>query len=329
MFFINIFKRLAMVIRLSVKFIVTIVISILLIISAIVLFYKPTYSVYLNDELIGYTSDKSGLQAKINTYMESGDSEGVAFAQIDSVPEYKLCLLKKGIVTNEEEIYSKVTENGTKYYKYYAITDNKKEKYYLEKFKDAEKVIKKLKDKDSNNQEDLAIVEKYDTKTKKFTSVEKCVAGLYEEKPQVIVYASTSYSDSFSNGYVNLGMSFVTPTTGIITSRFGSRESIRSSGHRGIDIAGSTGTTIRSVAAGTVVTSTYNNSYGYYIRISHGNGVETLYAHCSQLLVSVGDTVSQGQVIAKMGSTGNSTGPHLHLEVSKNGVLCNPQNYVY
>ena len=108
MFFINIFKRLAMVIRLSVKFIVTIVISILLIISAIVLFYKPTYSVYLNDELIGYTSDKSGLQAKINTYMESGDSEGVAFAQIDSVPEYKLCLLKKGIVTNEEEIYSKV-----------------------------------------------------------------------------------------------------------------------------------------------------------------------------------------------------------------------------
>ena len=328
-FIINIFKRLAMVMRLSVKFIVIVVVSILLIISAIVLFYKPTYAVYLNDELIGYTSDKSGLQAKINTYMESGDSDGVAFAQIDSVPEYELCLLKKGIVTNEDEIYAKVTENGTKYYKYYAITDDKKEKYYLENFKDAEKVIQELKEKDSNNQSDLAIVEKYDTKTKKFTSVEKCVAGLYEEKPQVITYASTSYGDTVSSGYTDLGISFVTPTTGIITSRFGSRESIRSSGHRGIDIAGSTGTPIKAVATGTVVTSTYNSSYGYYIRISHGNGVETLYAHCSQLLVSVGDTVSQGQVIAKMGSTGNSTGPHLHLEVSKNGVLYNPQNYVY
>ena len=65
------------------------------------------------------------------------------------------------------------------------------------------------------------------------------------------------------------------------------------------------------------------------IKISHGNGVETVYAHCSQLIASQGQAVSQGQVIAKVGSTGNSTGPHLHFEVRVNGVLQNPQNYVY
>jgi len=65
------------------------------------------------------------------------------------------------------------------------------------------------------------------------------------------------------------------------------------------------------------------------IIISHGNGVQTVYAHCSQLLVSKGQKVSQGQVIAKVGSTGYSTGPHLHLEFRVNGVLQNPQNYIY
>ena len=65
------------------------------------------------------------------------------------------------------------------------------------------------------------------------------------------------------------------------------------------------------------------------VKVSHGNGVETVYAHCSKLLVSKGQTVSQGQVIAKIGSTGYSTGPHLHFEVRVNGTLYNPQNYVY
>ena len=65
------------------------------------------------------------------------------------------------------------------------------------------------------------------------------------------------------------------------------------------------------------------------IVISHGNGVQTYYCHCSELLASVGQSVSQGQTIAKVGSTGNSTGPHLHLEVRVNGVAYNPQNYVY
>ena len=68
---------------------------------------------------------------------------------------------------------------------------------------------------------------------------------------------------------------------------------------------------------------------GHQVVISHGNGIETYYGHCSKLYVEVGDKVSQGETIAAVGSTGNSTGPHLHLEIRVNGVAYNPQNYVY
>ena len=72
------------------------------------------------------------------------------------------------------------------------------------------------------------------------------------------------------------------------------------------------------------MTSRYSNGYGYYIEINHGNGFITLYGHCSKLYVTAGETVSKGQVIAAMGSTGWSTGTHLHFEVTYNGNLINP-----
>ena len=97
--------------------------------------------------------------------------------------------------------------------------------------------------------------------------------------------------------------------------------------HRGIDIGAALGTNVLAAEAGTVVTAGWNNSYGYYVTINHGNGYVTLYAHNSKLLVSKGDTVTRGQVIAKCGSTGNSTGPHIHFEVALNGQLQNPMNY--
>lgn len=97
--------------------------------------------------------------------------------------------------------------------------------------------------------------------------------------------------------------------------------------HRGIDIGAGLGTNVLAAEAGTVITSGWNNSYGYYVTINHGNGYTTLYAHNSKLLVSKGDTVTRGQAIAKCGSTGNSTGPHIHFEVSLNGKLQNPMDF--
>ena len=327
---INTFKKCAMYFRTTIKYIFLIIISVFLIITAVAIFYKPTYAVSLNGEVIGYTENKAELQTKINQYMEGETEEGIAFAQIDSVPDYTLCLLKKDITPNDDEIYEKVTGNGTKYYKYYAITDDKEEKVYVETFDEAEKVVAELKEKNSQNKNEVGIVEKYDTELKSFTSVEKCVSKLYEA-PKTTYVASTQSSISSgtvtgtSNSKVNIGVTLIKPISGIITCRFGSR----GNGHRGLDIAAPNGTPIKAAAGGTVTTAGWNNSYGYMIIISHGNGVQTVYGHCSQLSVSAGQAVSQGQVIGKVGSTGNSTGPHLHLEVRINGVLQNPQNYVY
>lgn len=97
--------------------------------------------------------------------------------------------------------------------------------------------------------------------------------------------------------------------------------------HTGIDIGASYGTAVLAADSGTVVISTYNSAYGYYIVINHGSGNTTLYAHNSALYVEVGDTVSQGQTIAAVGSTGNSTGPHIHFEITVNGSRVNPLNY--
>lgn len=320
-------------IRTWTKFIILIALSTFVIIGAIYLFYKPIYSVSLNGELIGYSENKSKLQEKINEYIEEGNGNNIAFVDINELPQYRLCLLKKDIVTNDDDIFEKVISQGTPYYRYYAIAVNNEEKAYVSNFSEAEDVINQLKEKDSSNKDNLTIIEKYDTSTKEFTSVEKCVADLYVKKQTVKKSSNSSYvsyasSVNTSSKKVELGISLVRPVSGTVTSRFGARWG-RS--HKGIDIGAPKGTAIKAAAAGTVVTSSYgyNGGYGNYIVISHGNGVQTAYGHCNSLSVSVGQKVSQGQVIGTVGNTGNSTGNHLHLEIRVNGVAQNPQNYLY
>lgn len=118
---------------------------------------------------------------------------------------------------------------------------------------------------------------------------------------------------------------------GRISSGFGRRNSPTagaSSNHKGIDLAIASGTPILAAGSGSVVTATYSSSAGNYVMISHGDRLYTVYMHCSRLAVKVGDQVSKGQVIAYVGSTGISTGAHLHFGVSKNGTYVNPLNYI-
>lgn len=124
--------------------------------------------------------------------------------------------------------------------------------------------------------------------------------------------------------FVGTGI-FAWPLTvdGTITSYFGTRSDPITgeiSTHGGMDIAAPQGTPILAAADGTVVAATWHNGYGYYVKIKHNNTYSTLYGHCSELHVSTGQKVKQGQLIAKVGSTGYSTGPHLHYEVVQNGV---------
>ncbi|MDE6182688.1 MAG: peptidoglycan DD-metalloendopeptidase family protein, partial [Eubacteriales bacterium] len=119
---------------------------------------------------------------------------------------------------------------------------------------------------------------------------------------------------------------FIYPIVGArLTSGFGPRWGTM---HYGIDLACASGTPIKASDGGTVVFSGWGNGYGNMIKIDHGNGFYTLYGHNSKNIVSVGQKVAQGEVIGYVGSTGNSTGNHLHFEVIKNGVKQNPLNYL-
>ena len=120
---------------------------------------------------------------------------------------------------------------------------------------------------------------------------------------------------------------FIKPIRGgIITSRFGTRNGRL---HAGIDIADRASTEIYASKSGTVTCASYSGGYGNLVKIQHKDGYETYYAHCSIILVSVGDYVEQGQLIAKMGMTGNATGPHVHFEIRENGRVINPYDYIY
>lgn len=117
------------------------------------------------------------------------------------------------------------------------------------------------------------------------------------------------------------------PTHGRLTSKFGMRQNPLGRGrqfHYGIDIANSSGTNIVASAKGIVIFSGYKRGYGRTVILDHENGYKTLYAHNSKVLVSVGDRVEKGQLIAKMGSTGRSTGSHLHFEIHENDKPIDP-----
>ena len=330
------FKKLLIHTRRSIKLIILISLALLLILACIASFYKISYSVTINGEMVGYTDNKSKLQTEINDYIENGESENTAFVQVESLPEYKVCLLKRDVQASDEDIFNIIKSAGTTYYRYYSINENDEEKLYVANFTEAEDIINQLKEKNSKNMDNITISEKYETQMQDFTTVEDAVSNLYVQKPQVTVaknkttsVGSVNTATTIAGGKVSLGISLARPVSGIISSRFGARSSIRSSAHTGLDIATSTGTPVLAAASGTVTFSGRKGSYGNLLVITHSNGVQTYYGHCSKLYVSAGTTVTQGQTVAAVGSTGNSTGPHLHFEVRVNGVAYNPQNYLY
>ena len=281
------------------------------------------------------------MQKRINDYISSGNGEDVAFVELKELPTYTACMLKKNIETNDDEIFNKVTSSGTPYYKYYTITKNNEEKVYVASFSEAEKVINNLKSKNSANTDKLGIVEKYETAKAEFKTVDTCVSELYEKK--VVVTKKASSTSTYKNigtrvvtgetsVPTNLGVSLIKPISGVISSRYGIRWR---DNHKGLDIAAPKGTAIKAAAGGKVIFSGYGSGfnsysgYGNIVVIQSTSSLVIRYGHCSALYVKTGETVVQGQVIAAVGSTGISTGNHLHFEIRYKGTAVNPQNYIY
>jgi murein DD-endopeptidase MepM/ murein hydrolase activator NlpD len=144
--------------------------------------------------------------------------------------------------------------------------------------------------------------------------------------------SSTSSGSTNSNSVSDSGFILPVPAgCATITDAFGMRyHPIKEtySMHSGVDLACSQGTTVSAAKSGTVVAAAYDSSYGNYVTISHSDGTSTLYGHMDTLTVSAGDYVSQGTQIGTVGSTGLSTGPHLHFQIISGGEYVNPMNYV-
>lgn len=156
------------------------------------------------------------------------------------------------------------------------------------------------------------------------------IRGMQAQQSRIerqIQAAQNPSSTASDPGPVRGGGRFVWPVSGPITSPFCESRSWESC-HPGIDIGVAEGTPVHAGGSGTVIMASYNGGYGNYTCIDHGGGISTCYAHQSSIQVSVGQQVSQGQVIGLSGNTGFSTGPHMHFEVRINGAVTQPLNYL-
>ena len=279
------------------------------------------YEVKLEGTTIGYVESKKSLNEKIQENVENYSRDNIENAELTATPEYELKLVNKSQDENEDEVIIALQNELEITYKYYEIASNNE---VIENVKDeetAEKLVNEIEEL-SNNEVELTINEKT---TKALEEIQ--IDDLEVAKENAVEKLNIDTTESIAD--IN-GIKVATlPVTGTISSRYGVSSKIRVSTHTGLDIAATTGTPIKVVADGTATFAAYSGSYGYLVKVDHGNGVETWYGHTSKMLVKEGQAVKAGDTIALVGSTGNSTGPHLHFEVRINGEHVNPQKYLY
>ena len=309
------------------------IVAIALFIMMIITLFKFNLvcEVTIGDETVGYIADKDEFEGKVNEIINK-EEEAKLYTTIEEMPEYKLKWVNKDIQTNEDVILAKLEDSSETTYKLYAVTLDGQEKAVLGSLEEAEKIVDEMTEKYKDDIDlDIGITDVITTDKKDESTVKVATANVNKEVKTAVEKKKAEEArkreiDSHTVQGVYLK---VTPVSGIITSRFGNRESIRSSGHTGLDIAAPAGTPIKAAADGTVLFAGYSGGYGYVVKLNNGNGVQTYYGHCSKLYVSTGEKVKAGDVIAAVGSTGNSTGNHLHFEVRVNGNKVNPQYYLY
>jgi len=278
---------------------------------------------------MGYITNKREFEKLIDKEILNPDQINIAFVDIDEMPTYDFLLIENTQETAEEKIFTKIQEMAVITYKLFAITINNETTTYVNSREEAEATIEKIKEdnKDKLEEIEIAMQEIYTEDleiTKNTVELASAISNTENKLKEVIKEQEKRKAATFEGVYFS-----VTPVSGIITSRFGATESIRDHAHKGIDIGAPNGTKIKAAADGTVKYSGWMSGYGNLVIISHGNGIETYYAHCSKLYVSKGEEITAGDTIGAVGSTGYSTGNHLHFEIRKNGAQINPQKYLF
>jgi len=306
-----------------------VIIAVGLITAIILIKYKPIYKVSISGEEIGYIKNKQAFEENIKQVIINEEDKSIDSINLRESPEYELKFIDRTLKTNENEIATAMKNELEITYKYYEIALNDNAIEAVNTIEEAEQLVNEIKDNKQNEEQELnfSIVEKYteDIKEVETNDIEIAKSNIEEKVNNQIEQRKEEENTPKING-IKLA---VKPVSGTISSRYGVSSRIRKSTHTGLDIAAPSGTPIKVVSDGTVTSASYSGSYGNLVKVDHGNGIETWYAHTSEMYVTVGQKVTAGEVIAAVGSTGNSTGAHLHLEIRINGSHVNPQQYLY
>ncbi len=312
----------------------------LIVVSAIILAsYKPVYMVSIDGEEKGYIASKTQMQRNIEEYLQKGDSEKVGYILLNDRPEYSFSLVKKDILTKDEEILAGIIDSCDVFYRIYAIEVNDEEVCVADSISDAQKIVDEVnaKQADYTKKATIKISEKYEEEYQAVEDIEVAINDIIapiKKENDSIVKRYTAYAASKTVPKDVLDsllaskdeLTFGYPVSGfVVTSRYGWR---RSGFHTGIDYAVPYGTPIYAAEDGIVTLAKWSGNYGYLVKIQHSGGFETRYAHCSRFACDVGDEVKKGDLIAYVGSTGNSTGPHVHLEIRYEGSSIDPETLV-
>ena len=314
-------------IRTLIKIIGILVISFIIVIAIILLKYKPVYRVTIKGETVGYIVNKEQFEQLVKNEILNPNEINVAFVDIEEMPSYDFLFIDNKVQTAEEEIFAKLQELAIKTYRMYAITINNEETTYVNSREEAEEIITTIKEENTEEEIQIGMQEIFTQdieEAKQAVELAKATTVAEEQLSIKVAEQQKIKAATFEGVYFS-----VRPVSGTITSRFGEVESIRDHAHSGLDIAAPSGTPINAAADGTVSFAGTSGGYGNLVIIDHENGVQTYYGHCSKIYTKAGTEVTAGDTIAAVGTTGNSTGNHLHFEIRKNGKTINPQKYLY
>ncbi len=273
-----------------------------------------------------YVADKDDFIGAVSDYCEKFEIEGTdAVNTVKNKVTYSVAYFDNGVIASEESLGDIVSRLEI------TTVVNKKTTYEVPYKTETTRTAKKYQGYMSVT---TAGVKGVNEKLEKVTYVngvqvssevisDTVITAPVNEQVLVGTAVKTASTTTVIHNTSTKGFIWPLAVKGVITSYWGDGRE-----HKGLDIAAPKGTDTYAVKDGTVVDARYASDYGWFVTIDHGNGVQTRYAHHSKLYVKKGDVVKQGQVIAAVGTTGNSTGNHCHFEVIINGTRVNPAPYL-
>ncbi len=320
----------------TIRFIFFTVFTIALIFSAVLVTvlntYKPAVKAYLNGKFVGYFSDEQQFDEVYNDLVAEKQSiDPNVKVYLDYEPTFETSYVRDSVIA-DQNVYTNLRAEVKTEYTIYNVAVNGENKMTFNTQDEANKYASSLKKEVSKLKTEVK-VEKV-SELGEMTSIERAdniLKDIVDRNKPVTTPKATVNNKTYVQTAASIGPSSVAATGSGVWPTVNRRVNcafMGYAGHTGIDLGGAIGTAIYAYRSGTVTFAGWGSGYGLHVKINHGDGMTTYYAHCSKLLVKVGQQVSEGQKIAEIGMTGYTTGPHVHFEVRLNGVPVNPYPYI-